>query len=357
MLFVCHSALRLQKSAAVASETWKMTSISSFGGLSLLDLPPEIRVRIYEFAIPEEIPLQTWDYNAEIKDRIYTIQLAEQDQPKFIFANRLIHREASQVFWDRVTLDHSYLSENGRAVITSLDDGSEDAQISNIKVSEQNAEHVQKLVISTQADGITERIWPCSFPNLKSISITYLPADISDRDLQRIFFRARAAKRSKNLISIVGEYFVELLGSPSFNTDIAINLSSILAENKYSVSVSLLPIKVYQTWSIDLWSGMIHEFRHDATALLKFDCNADDMTCRFTDVNTGMIKFQDTLLPCTVGPTRDSDKDQVRQMYRVTEEVVRVKNMDLLERLICREIEDREMIPKLSAARRVAGHI
>lgn len=326
-------------------------------GICLLDLPAEIRLRIYEFAIPEEIILQTWDYDVDVSERIYSVQLAERDRPKFIFANKLIRQEASPIFWERVTMDHSFLSANGRIAIDTSDAGADDVSLPAIRISADNLASVRKLIISTQAEGISERIWPCAFPNLRTIDITYLPADVLDRDLQRIYVRARASKQPKSLTAILGEYFRQLLVSQDLSDAIAMDLSAIVDENKYNLSISLLPIKVYQQWSVDLWSGMMDEFRHNATALLKFDCNADEMLCNFIDVTTDKIQFQDNVLPDNVIQAYEAGPEQVRQLYRMPGELVRVKNMDLLERLICREIEDQGMIPALSAARRPAGHL
>lgn len=335
-----------------------MTSVRSTEQMSLLDLPAEIRLRIYEFAIPQEIILQTWDHNPDISKRVYNVQLAEEMQPRFMFTNKLVHREALPIFWDRVILDHSFLPVSGRNSIGGSTFNSQGMSLTHIKVTEADVAHVRKIIISARAEGILERVWPCVLPNLKSIDIAYPPADVDSRELQRMYMRIRASQHSHALNVTLHEYFGELFGSPDFSRIVAMDLWSMIEENKYNVSISLLPIKIYQCWTVDNWSGLIDELRHDTTALLKYDCNTDTVSCRLVDSSTTRtVHFQDTVVPEDIVPSSDDFRRTIRQVYRAPKEIVRMKSMDLLGRLVCREVEDQGMIPALSVAKRVPGHL
>ena len=70
---------------------------------SLLDLPAELRLKIYEYALASFIMLES-DRSIPVAPNNFNITFARGDRPRFMFSSKIMQQEIEPILWGRVHL-------------------------------------------------------------------------------------------------------------------------------------------------------------------------------------------------------------------------------------------------------------
>ena len=161
--------------------------------LTLMDLPAEMRLAIYAFALPEFVMisaflrLKDWEESIDdpalfLKSNEYQIETPDCELPKFLLASKQIHVEAWPLFVQRLILNKVYPSGKDRDHYTALIKQRSVIQLPDIT----EIEHViveRNEIVKETVNTPTRYAWWSEperqslpfeppFPRLKSITIT-----------------------------------------------------------------------------------------------------------------------------------------------------------------------------------------
>lgn len=139
---------------------------------SSLALPPEIRLRIYEAALPAEIILKFLQFDADVQlspRRIYQIRKPQRKcLPFFMFANKLVFNEVSPLFWSRVVLDGS--NDRLREMLYEIKRTKLPPRQNRIHLTEPNLQLIRHMIIPVF--GYENLAVPIeALPNLQKLTI------------------------------------------------------------------------------------------------------------------------------------------------------------------------------------------
>lgn len=326
-----------------------MASLDISPPTGLLDLPAEIRVQIYQYAIPNEIVVKEWPAS-DSEQGFHELQLAEHERPSFMLANTLIHRESSNIFWERVVLDRTLLDTKSW-ISRPLDASPTSEPRSKIYLSNDHMQQLQHVKVNILADD-SEVKWLLSLSNLKTITLFLTGRCVLESDFLAVCSRLRnrlnTRKVQYDLHMWMQEYFRNVSSNLTQYEGVATSIP-LLAEN-HSVQIQLAPRQASQSWNRLVAWGVVEDVKHQSTLRLRYDWNQDLTMSDFDDITTTITPSMDIDQSAwrTDMPWSHGNVDCFPKIYRCAGEFISMKSRSIIERLMFRELENKGIVPVFS---------
>lgn len=326
-----------------------MASLATTPPTGFLDLPPEIRVQIYQYAIPGEIVIKEWP-SSESEQGFHELQLAHDIRPGFMLANTLIFRESSGIFWERVILDRTLLDTKSW-ISRPLDASLLSEPVNKICPSDDQIKQLQHVKVNILGDD-SEVKWLLSLPNLKTITLFLSGRCVSETDFLAVCSRLRGRLNTRkvqyDLHLWMQEYFRNVASHLTRYEGVASNIP-LLAE-RYSVQIQLAPRQASQSWNRIVAWGVVEDVKHQSTLRLTYDCNQDLTMSDFDDIATMVTPSNDLdqNMWRTDMPWSHGNIQRFPHVYRCAGEFIKMKSRSIIERLMFRELETQGIVPVFS---------
>lgn len=328
-----------------------MESFTKSPSASLLDIPPELRIEVYKYALPTEIVVKAWQWKGSEDGDTFNgyleLMLPQHQRPGFMLANRLTLEESESIFWSRVVLDCTLLeTADWKSTPLSFVAGSE--ALNSIFVSKHQADQIQRLKLSARCDGATKD-WLRPFPNVHSISL-YIPGGwVSERDLRAASAVLRARLNTRkiqyDLDSWMREYFQALPNNSFFSNEVVRSIPQ-LAE-QYTVRIQIAPRRVTQSWTRLVAFGAVEEVKCEVTAHVEYDWNQDLVSCQLEDIRTTATSLIDEDVELTQFGLGKRHQPYP-YVYRSPRDLLSIKSATVFDRLVFRELENRGLVPTIT---------
>lgn len=332
--------------------------------MNLLDLPLELRLKIYAHALPREVNIKNVQIDIHGDQEICFPDKAEV--PRWMFANKQIKDESYELFWERVLLefpgDGYYEHELPRPG-------------TSVYVSPESTSLVKHLIFPAAMHISKHKHFKddWSMPNFPSVErITLLISDdcLNAPQIQRLYFGMKkglvdqtTGEKTEHSLGLLWSHWVQILrenvvGFPEDDelSDLgALGAHADELSSRYEVSFELPARLVEQDWLSMPAYGIVNNVHHRATMKLSYNWNIQTPSCTFDDISETVTRdvegFDHNALGNGTPLPGASDGHQYPKLYLSAQQGVARKRRELSTMLIHQEMQRQGVVPMLDVQR------